>query len=400
MSPRKEEEEEEVVVVHEGKGGGDDAARDRHRQVKSWTKSFSIFDQRFVFVPVVKDLHWSVAVICNPGALYRSFIARDTTETVVMNADTDAVTTGDIGTGRQAEDARVEEENTDKEKDSAGILLMDSLESHDAAEVCTVLREYLNCEAEAQLMKAGNTPSSGRREPPTAQTTPPLLPKPFTMDSMPTVKPDVPRQTNKWDCGVFVLGYCDAVLDRAADFPTGTPMEDLRGMLGTDIFDPQEDIAARRRNLLRLVQDMSAQSDDRSNREPQRGASKAAGAATTTRARTTAGSTAETDAPEAATREVAKKIPLGTLSCKKRPRAADYFGNTGPVDTRNASQPKNAKGEVTNQGHSRVDTAVTITTRRRYPERVLRLLEGPPNPPGESPTTDLTTAGRDRKSVV
>jgi hypothetical protein len=55
MSPRKEEGEEEVVVVHEGKGGGDDAARDRHRQVKSWTKPFSIFDQRFVFVPVVKD---------------------------------------------------------------------------------------------------------------------------------------------------------------------------------------------------------------------------------------------------------------------------------------------------------------------------------------------------------
>ena len=48
----------------------DEAAR-RHRKVRRWTKGFDVFEKDFVFVPINMSLHWSLAVICYPGARSR-----------------------------------------------------------------------------------------------------------------------------------------------------------------------------------------------------------------------------------------------------------------------------------------------------------------------------------------
>mmetsp|Transcript_13283 Transcript_13283/g.27106 ORF Transcript_13283/g.27106 Transcript_13283/m.27106 type:complete len:230 (-) Transcript_13283:357-1046(-) len=36
----------------------------RHTRVARWTKDFDVFTTRFVFVPIVVRLHWSMAIVC------------------------------------------------------------------------------------------------------------------------------------------------------------------------------------------------------------------------------------------------------------------------------------------------------------------------------------------------
>ena len=40
-----------------------------YSNVENWTKHVDIFSKRFLVVPVNESLHWSVAIICNPGAI-------------------------------------------------------------------------------------------------------------------------------------------------------------------------------------------------------------------------------------------------------------------------------------------------------------------------------------------
>jgi Ulp1 family protease len=44
---------------------GDDAERG-HANVRKWTREVNIFEKEFLFVPIVEDLHWTLAVVCSP----------------------------------------------------------------------------------------------------------------------------------------------------------------------------------------------------------------------------------------------------------------------------------------------------------------------------------------------
>ncbi|CAL8462561.1 g2094 [Coccomyxa elongata] len=39
-----------------------------HERVKKWTKALDIFEKDFLFVPIHDHLHWSLLIVCNPGA--------------------------------------------------------------------------------------------------------------------------------------------------------------------------------------------------------------------------------------------------------------------------------------------------------------------------------------------
>jgi Ulp1 family protease len=41
----------------------------KYARVKNWTKSVDIFTMDYIFVPIHDTAHWSLAVICQPGAL-------------------------------------------------------------------------------------------------------------------------------------------------------------------------------------------------------------------------------------------------------------------------------------------------------------------------------------------
>ena len=44
-------------------------AQRAHARVERWTRGVDVFAKKFLLVPVVEDLHWSLAIVCHPGEL-------------------------------------------------------------------------------------------------------------------------------------------------------------------------------------------------------------------------------------------------------------------------------------------------------------------------------------------
>ena len=53
-----------------------DMARRAYARVERWTRGVDVFAKKFLLVPVFKDQHWSLAIICHPGVLARRVLAR------------------------------------------------------------------------------------------------------------------------------------------------------------------------------------------------------------------------------------------------------------------------------------------------------------------------------------
>jgi len=46
----------------------------RYTVVKKWTKKVDIFAKDFLVIPVNYKLHWSLAIVCSPGAISENFM--------------------------------------------------------------------------------------------------------------------------------------------------------------------------------------------------------------------------------------------------------------------------------------------------------------------------------------
>lgn len=93
--------------------------------VTSWTskKGINIFEKKFIFVPVNKDIHWSLFVIVNPGKVYN-------------------VTSKNEGSGAKGESTTDEDE-----LEFPFILFMDSLRAHKKSKMKKHIYNWLNSEA-------------------------------------------------------------------------------------------------------------------------------------------------------------------------------------------------------------------------------------------------------------
>ncbi|ETW04683.1 hypothetical protein H310_03844 [Aphanomyces invadans] len=136
-------------------------------KIRRWTKHISIFTQRFLFVPINDNCHWSLAVICNPGYL--------------------------------AQPALVEHGGSD----APCILFFDSLQCHNKVKIIASLQTYLENEFYSRYSDHGIT---------------------FDVTLATLVEPEVPRQTNSCDCGVFVLLYALELIKR---YPGGVRKDDV-----------------------------------------------------------------------------------------------------------------------------------------------------------------------------
>mmetsp|Transcript_2711 Transcript_2711/g.5860 ORF Transcript_2711/g.5860 Transcript_2711/m.5860 type:complete len:1453 (-) Transcript_2711:112-4470(-) len=156
--------------------------------VQSWTekKNINIFKKKLVFIPINESSHWSLCVLVNPG--------------------------------------KVEGSGTKPESKYPCMLFMDSLRMHDSNDIKKNIYSWLN--KEWNRLKSGDTSieasSSDKR-------------KVFRPKSFPCHSPEVPRQRNGCDCGVFVCRYAygvyklaDLSLTRAAVMSDdGVPFRDL-----------------------------------------------------------------------------------------------------------------------------------------------------------------------------
>ncbi len=145
-----------------------------HSPVSRWSKSFNIWKTRFLFIPVVEHLHWSLAVVCNLNAVveerHRKIESPPSNNTV---ATTEQVL-----------------EPSTLDRPQPCIIFMDSLRLHKPRRIAGYLRAYLTQELRSS-------------DPNTL---------PFTDANLPCIAPCVPSQSNGCDCGIFVIKYVDHIL--------------------------------------------------------------------------------------------------------------------------------------------------------------------------------------------
>lgn len=155
--------------------------------VQRWTKLPSIFDKKFLLIPINQHLHWTLAVVCWAGNLMRG-----ETEVDMFNEEQEEVPC---------------------------ILYFDSLggsfrgKSH--------IYKYLNFMRAKSLGQEGND-----------------IKKFFTQTNLPLIKAKVPEQENMYDCGLFVLEYAKRLMKGDADRFEET-VKELQEVGKPDWFTPQ-----------------------------------------------------------------------------------------------------------------------------------------------------------------
>ena len=169
---------------------GKDRAYDR---VERWTRGVDVFSKKFLVVPIVEHLHWSLAIVCHPGALVR--VVRDLIAREEEEAEERARGEDDDESDAPRIDATAEPSGAPPPPRPC-IIFMDSLKMHSAPKVERFLRAFL------ELEWAKRKPDE------------PELKLKLKVD-LPLVVPKVPMQTNSCDCGVYVLRYAEEFLSRA-----------------------------------------------------------------------------------------------------------------------------------------------------------------------------------------
>lgn len=152
---------------------------------------------RFVFVPIVERLHWSLAVVCNLDC-WEEYDA--------WEAEEDAMSAGSGGGGGDW--------SLSSPPRLPCVLFMDSLKMHDPNKVALNLNAWLK--HEWRTKKAASSSSS--------------------FPPVDLFKLDVPRQDNPFDCGLFMLQNAQEVLQRSPNiYPANLESRTVEGF-GPNMF--------------------------------------------------------------------------------------------------------------------------------------------------------------------
>ncbi|KYN16263.1 Sentrin-specific protease 7 [Trachymyrmex cornetzi] len=210
------------------------AAR-RHARVQTWTKDVNIFEKDFIIIPINKDAHWFLAIICFPGlvekistctaktrgndnnkTVQKTKKIKELKKTITIDFTTippaSIITIDNESERNKAEDnddkikIEIDKKNkTDQSKKNATqinvelekqkeiikkpcILIFDSLPGENRTRIIATLRDYLSCEHVAKLG----------------------VKKIFSEDTIKGEFLKVPRQSNFADCGLYVLQYVES----------------------------------------------------------------------------------------------------------------------------------------------------------------------------------------------
>ncbi|XP_030496698.2 ubiquitin-like-specific protease 1D isoform X1 [Cannabis sativa] len=174
------------------KGNG----KDFFTKLRRWWKGVNIFQKEYIFVPINEDLHWSLAIICNPDP---------------------------------------------KEESGPIVLHLDSLGLHSSKSVFQNIKRFLR--EEWQYLDQQATSSSDFPLPESIWRN---LPNKIT-DKIITV----PQQRNDYDCGLFVLFFMERFIE---DAPERLKKKDL-AMFGKKWFKPEEASGLREKIRKLLIEE-------------------------------------------------------------------------------------------------------------------------------------------------
>uniref|UniRef100_A0A8C5LWB0 SUMO specific peptidase 7 n=1 Tax=Leptobrachium leishanense TaxID=445787 RepID=A0A8C5LWB0_9ANUR len=225
------------------------SAQRRHQRVKTWTRHVDLFSKDFVFVPVNEHSHWYLVVVCFPGlenAVYEdlkkpsSYNLQSSETKNTSNrkpVSTDNVFTengGDVlskdsncssspTTSVSSEESKVPERNRiHKICKRPCFLIFDSLTSS-VSSTTHVLREYLTAEWDMKRKSA--------RE--------------FTSSTFKALHPNVPKQDNSTDCGLFLLQYVESFSLK--------PIENMKPAIHLENWFPLSLVKSKREEIRDLI---------------------------------------------------------------------------------------------------------------------------------------------------
>ncbi|KAG1698895.1 hypothetical protein DVH05_014279 [Phytophthora capsici] len=174
-----------------------------YKNVSTWLARSNVFNRSIIFIPINKDLHWSLAVILNPGI---------------------------AGSGPNNEA-------------SSCIAVLDPLGSyHRKAAIIRNLRTFLR-------MLWGNTQNNGEDE--------------YAMDRVVSMNVKAPQQENSYDCGVYVLKFAEVILKNCLELDL---LGQSNGVISKEITDNNlealisssafsgEDITATRKQIREYIE--------------------------------------------------------------------------------------------------------------------------------------------------
>lgn len=148
---------------------------DRRKLVESrkWYRGINIFAKDFLIVPICRESHWKVAIICYPNAV-KPVVFSDTKINDIQSSN--------------------KQDRNSNEREVPSIVVMDSL-GLKSREVSSKLRDFLDYEWRRTQYHKNN------------------LIKRFSHCDMKDYYPRLPLQTNTYDCGLFMLVYTKCFLE-------------------------------------------------------------------------------------------------------------------------------------------------------------------------------------------
>eukprot|EP00890_Picochlorum_soloecismus_P002332 jgi/Picsp_1/309/NSC_00308-R1_protein len=150
--------------------------------IKKWTKNVDIFSKDFIFIPIHDHLHWSLMIICHPGATIKLPLPEGKSYSVSKEPE-------------------------------AFIIHLDSMKSggHTSLPIIKLIKHYLQNEWNAKLKDSSASSNIAKMW---SEGHPGEV-RSFKM--MKFKRPNLPKQENHFDCGCFVCAFVEHFL---AHLPT------------------------------------------------------------------------------------------------------------------------------------------------------------------------------------
>eukprot|EP00904_Undaria_pinnatifida_P005284 jgi/Undpi1/1886/HiC_scaffold_12.g05273.m1 len=170
-----------------------------YSKVQYWTRNVDLFSKKFVFVPVVENMHWSLACIANLDKLK---------------------------VGKAAD-------NYGPDEEQPCILFLDSLSMHHASRIWNYLSRYLEKKWNEEKREDKGDAA-------------------FDWSDLPLVRPRAPSQINGCDCGVYVLRYAKEICQQWPAVTSSQVEDRLKTCFKPQLFSPS-DISDERLKLRDLL---------------------------------------------------------------------------------------------------------------------------------------------------